>query len=243
MMNRIEQAPVDDYDQHVDVPLPGDDLPPLDASASTHDMGDLPPPGDFDMPMPDDFGDMGGGKSASDHFNDGLSAFAAQRFDEALSSYQQALDAAGTADPAMHEKILFELGRTHVKKGDGKGAVEKFSELLRTHQHGTYTKKTMIQLAEIYERARDTARAVQFRVPRLRRDAEGGGWCHRRHAEHRPPGADGGRRGGRGGDLGGRRRAGDRLRAAPPSADYTASPRLSHTRRPVPRCRWRSHPC
>lgn len=162
MMNRIEQAPVDDYDQHVDVPLPGDDLPPLDASASTHDMGDLPPPGDFDMPMPDDFGDMGAGKSASDHFNDGLSAFASQRFDEALSSYQQALDAAGTADPAMHEKILFELGRTHVKKGDGKGAVEKFSELLRTYQHGTYTKKTMIQLAEIYERARDTARAVQF---------------------------------------------------------------------------------
>ena len=161
MMSRIDQAPVDNYDEHVDVPMPGDDdLPPLDA---THDMADVPPPADFgDMPMPDDFGDMGGSKSASDYFNEGLGAFAGQRFDEALSAYQQALSAAGTADPAMHEKILFELGRTHVKKGDGKGAVEKFSELLKTHAHGTYVKKTMIQLAEIYERARDTGRAVQF---------------------------------------------------------------------------------
>jgi tetratricopeptide (TPR) repeat protein len=160
MMSRIEQSPVDNYDEHADVPLPDDDLPPLDASA--HDMTDLPPPADFDMPMPDDFGVMGGAKSASEHFNDGLSAFAGQRFDEALTAYQEALAAAGTSDPAMHEKILFELGRTHVKKGDGKGAVEKFSELLKTHAQGTYVKKTMIQLAEIYERARDTGRAVQF---------------------------------------------------------------------------------
>jgi TolA-binding protein len=164
MMGRIGAAPDESqaYTPDHDMGMPADDMPPLDAMA--HDIGDLPPPGDFDMPMPDDFGGSGGGggKSAADYFNEGLSAFAGHQFDAALSAYQQALEAEGATDTPMHEKILYELGRTFMKKSDGKAAVEKFSELLKTHPQGAFRKKAMIGLAEIYERARDTARAVQF---------------------------------------------------------------------------------
>ncbi len=156
MMSRIEQEPVDDFSDHADPDI-HIDLPPMDA---TPDMPDLPPPGDFDMPMPDDFGGMPGEKSAAEYFNDGLSAFAGQQFDAAAQAYGDALAHGGDADPAMHEKILYELGRTLVKKGDAKGAVEKFSEQLRAHVNGPLAKKSMIQLAEIYERAHDNARAV-----------------------------------------------------------------------------------
>jgi tetratricopeptide (TPR) repeat protein len=124
------------------------------------DPPDLPPPGDFDMPMPDDFGGMSGEKSAAEHFNEGLSAFANHQFDAAAQAYNDALAHGGASDPALHEKILYELGRTLIKKGDAKGAVEKFSEQLRTFANGALAKKSMIQLAEIYERAHDIARAV-----------------------------------------------------------------------------------
>lgn len=156
MMNRMEQDPVDDFSDHSDPDIHVD-LPPMDAAP---DLPDLPPPGDFDMPMPDDFGGMSGEKSAAEHFNEGLSAFANQQFDAAAQAYNDALAHGGASDPALHEKILYELGRTLVKKGDAKGAVEKFSEQLRTFANGALAKKSMIQLAEIYERAHDVARAV-----------------------------------------------------------------------------------
>ncbi len=156
MMNRIEQEPVDDFSDHADHDIHVD-LPPMEAAA---DMPDLPPPGDFDMPMPDDFGGMSGEKSAAEYFNDGLSAFAAQQFDTATQAYSDALTHGADADPGLHEKILYELGRALVKKGDAKGAVEKFSEQLRAHANGAFAKKSMIQLAEIYEHAHDTARAI-----------------------------------------------------------------------------------
>jgi len=159
MMGRIDQDPVDNYDTHIDTPMPSDDLPSIDMPSG--DLGDLPPMGDFDLPMPDDFG-APSTKSASEYFNDGLSAFASQRFDDALTAYQEALNTVGTSDPSLREKTLFELGRTFSKKGNGKSAVEKFSEILRTYPSGVFAKKTMIQLAEIYERARDTQRAIQF---------------------------------------------------------------------------------
>jgi outer membrane protein assembly factor BamD (BamD/ComL family) len=111
--------------------------------------------------MPDDF-DMGTpAKTPAQLYSDGLSAFANHQFDEALAAYQQALEAAAS-DPALHEKCLFELGRTYVKKANAKSAVEKFSELLRTYAQGALTRKAMIQLAEIYERARDNARAASL---------------------------------------------------------------------------------
>ena len=161
MMTRIDEPATDDYDHHVDVDMPSDIPPPLDSDMG--DMTDLPPPaGDFDMPMPDDF-DMGTpSRTPSQHFSDGLSAFGNHQFDEALAAYQQALDGSASSDPALHEKCLFELGRTYVKKTDAKSAVEKFSELLRTYAHGTLTRKAMIQLAEIYERARDNVRAASL---------------------------------------------------------------------------------
>lgn len=162
MMSHVEQEPIDQYEEHHDAGMPGDELPAFETGDATPAMHDLPPPGDFDMPLPD-FGDEPAlGKSAAEHFNEGLSAFASQQFDAALAAYNAALEITGNADAAMHEKLLFELGRTYVKKNDGKSAVEKFSELLRTYAHGTFVKKTMIQLAEIYERARDKARAIQF---------------------------------------------------------------------------------
>lgn len=161
MMNRIDQDPVDDFSGHAVADTPGElDLPPLDAP---HEMGDLPAPvGDFDMPMPDDFPDMAPQKSAADHFNEGLSAFAQHQFEAAANAYKEALALSGPQEPALHEKILYELGRSLAKKGDAKGAVEKFSEQLRSYGSGIYAKKTMIQLAEIYERAHDTARAIGF---------------------------------------------------------------------------------
>ncbi|GAB4442503.1 MAG: cyclic nucleotide-binding domain-containing protein [Turneriella sp.] len=126
------------------------------------DLPDLPvPAGDFDLPMPDDF-DTAPAKTPAQQFNDGLSAFAAQRFDEALAAYEEALALGGASDPALHEKLLYELGRTYVKKNNAKGAVEKFSELLRTYAHGTLARKAVIQLAEIYERAKDVARAASL---------------------------------------------------------------------------------
>lgn len=155
MMNRIEQDPVDHYDHGHDADM-NVELPPMD---DVHT--DLPPPADLDMPMPDDFGPIGGDKSAGDYFNEGLSAFAGGQFDAAITAFDAAA-AHASADPGMHEKSLYESGRAHAKKGDGKGAVEKFSELLKSHANGAYAKKTMIGLAEIYERAHDNARAVQF---------------------------------------------------------------------------------
>ncbi|HNE20784.1 MAG TPA: tetratricopeptide repeat protein, partial [Turneriella sp.] len=107
----------------------------------------------------DDF-DAAPAKTPTQQFNAGLSAFAAQQFDEALAAYEDALSLGGASDPVLHEKLLYELGRTYVKKNNAKSAVEKFSELLRTFAHGTLARKTMIQLAEIYERAKDTNRAA-----------------------------------------------------------------------------------
>jgi len=160
MMSRAEQQPVDDYAHHADLDMPSDIPPALDADMG--DMGDLPPPaGDFDLPMPDDF-DMGTpAKTPAQLYSDGLSAFANHQFDEALAAYQQALEAAAS-DPVLHEKCLFEIGRTYVKKANAKSAVEKFSELLRTYAQGALARKAMIQLAEIYERARDNARAASL---------------------------------------------------------------------------------
>jgi len=134
------------------------DLPPDLPEMS--DLPDLPPPaGDFDLPMPDDFA-AAPAKTPAQQFNAGLSAFAAHRFDEALAAYEDALALGAASDPALHEKLLYELGRTYVKKNNAKAAVEKFSELLRTYAHGALARKTMIQLAEIYERAKDNARAA-----------------------------------------------------------------------------------
>jgi len=162
MMSRIDDGHAETYapSSHSDVDVNIDaDLPPLDASA--HDMGDIAPPGDFDMPMPDDFGDAAPVKSAQDFFNEGLSAFTQNQFDAAIVAYGEAVNAA-VAEPVLHEKALFELGRSYVKKGDGKHAVEKFSELLKSHPQGAFTKKSFIQLAEIYERAKDNVRAANL---------------------------------------------------------------------------------
>jgi TolA-binding protein len=161
MMTPAEQDPVDNYDDHIDVQMPGEDMPPMDVMPP--DMGDLAPPvGDFDMPMPDDFDSVPVDKTPAEHFNEGLSAFAAQQFDDALSAYQEAVAGAASSDATLHEKALFELGRTFMKKGNAKSAVEKFSELMRTHAHGALVRKTLLQLGEIYERARDSARAASF---------------------------------------------------------------------------------
>ena len=60
------------------------------------------------------------------------------------------------------EPIEEQVAQAPVKKANAKSAVEKFSELLRTHTQGSLTRKAMIQLAEIYERARDNARAASL---------------------------------------------------------------------------------
>jgi outer membrane protein assembly factor BamD (BamD/ComL family) len=145
---------------------PTDDFSLQDDAASTHelppiaDLPDLPPlPDDFDLPMPDGF-DTTPAKTPSQQFNAGLSAFAAQQFDAALAAYEDALALGGASDPELHEKLLYELGRTYLKKNNAKAAVEKFSELLRTYSQGALARKAMIQLAEIYERAKDVARAA-----------------------------------------------------------------------------------
>ncbi|MCX7632025.1 MAG: cyclic nucleotide-binding domain-containing protein [Turneriella sp.] len=123
------------------------------------DLPDLPPPADLDLPLPD-FDSAPAARTAEQEYNAGLSAFAAQNFQEAQRCFEQALSLAGGSDPALHEKILFELGRTHLKLNNARAAVEKFSEQLRSHGRGPLARKAMLQLAEIYERARDFNRAV-----------------------------------------------------------------------------------
>lgn len=154
---QMHDTPANDFAMHDH----GDISPNLPDMGDLHgDLPDLPPPvGDFDLPMPDDF-DATPAKTPAQQFNAGLSAFAAQRFDEALAAFEDALALGAGSDPALHEKLLYELGRTYVKKNNAKSAVEKFSELLRTYAHGALARKTMIQLAEIYERAKDIARAA-----------------------------------------------------------------------------------
>lgn len=157
MINRIDQNQGDEFSDHADPDIIVD-LPPMDAA---HDMHDVPPPaGDFDMPMPDDFSSMPAEKSAAEHFNEGLSAFANHQFEESATAYKAALAQGAESNPALHEKILHELARALVKKGDAKGAVEKFSEQLRTYAQGPFAKKAMIHLAEIYEHAHDNPRAI-----------------------------------------------------------------------------------
>ncbi len=154
---QMHDAPASDYamQDHGDITPDLPDIGNLNA-----DLPDLPPPaGDFDLPLPDDF-DAPPAKTPAQQFNAGLSAFAAHNFDEALAAYEEALSLGAASDPVLHEKLLYEIGRTYVKKNNAKGAVEKFSELLRTYPHGSLTRKTMIQLAEIYERAKDTNRAA-----------------------------------------------------------------------------------
>jgi CRP-like cAMP-binding protein len=153
---QMSDAPTNEYAVH-DLGTVTPDLPDIGGAP---DLPDLPPPaGDFDLPMPDDF-DVAPAKTPAQQFNAGLSAFAAQQFDEALAAYEDALALGGASDPALHEKLLYELGRTYVKKNNAKSAVEKFSELLRTYPHSTLARKSMIQLAEIYERAKDISRAA-----------------------------------------------------------------------------------
>lgn len=158
MMNHIDDSHADPHDLNSDADIQID-LPPMDDGA--HDLGALNPPADFDMPMPDDFADAPPQKSPQDFFNDGLNAFTQNQFDAAIAAYSEAATHA-VSDPTLHEKALFELGRSYTKKGDGKHAVEKFSELLKTHANGAYARKALIQLAEIYERAHDKARAVSL---------------------------------------------------------------------------------
>ncbi|MCS6971685.1 MAG: tetratricopeptide repeat protein [Leptospiraceae bacterium] len=123
------------------------------------DLPDLPPPADLDLPLPD-FGSAPAARTAEQEYNRGLSALATQNFQEAQHCFEQALSLAGGSDAALHEKILFELGRTYLKLNNVRAAVEKFSEQLRSHGRGTLARKAMLQLAEIYERARDFNRAV-----------------------------------------------------------------------------------
>ncbi len=160
MQQQSYNSDTDDYTPQMDDnAMP--DLPDFDGASDGGAASDLalPEGGDFDLPMPDDF-DMPQSRTAADAFNAGLSAFATQRFDEALASYEEALSLNGGSDAALHEKTLYELGRTQVKKNNAKGAVEKFSELMRTYPQGALVRKAMIQTAEIYERAKDSARAA-----------------------------------------------------------------------------------
>lgn len=171
VVQQFQDTPVDDYAMQ-DYGSSAPDLP--DMTAVPTDLPDLPPPGDFDLPMPDDFA---AAKTPQQQFNEGLSAFAAQRFDDALSAYEGALASGGANDPALHEKLLYELGRTHAKKNNAKAAVEKFSELLRSYPQGALVRKSMLQLAEIYERAKDNSRAAQLyekaaKIPPQDREAD-----------------------------------------------------------------------
>lgn len=158
VVERFHDTPAEDYVMQDHGSLVAD-IP--DMGAMPTDLPDLPPPGDFDLPMPDDF-TTAPTKTPQQQFNEGLSAFAAQRFDDALAAYEGALSSGGASDPALHEKLLYELGRTYAKKNNPKAAVEKFSELLRSHPQGALVRKAMLQLAEIYERAKDNARAAQL---------------------------------------------------------------------------------
>ena len=144
----------------------------FDAATPATDHLDLPPahdlelPTDMDMAMPDmDFdAPAHGGKSVADHYQEGVNAFAAHNFDEAISAYGEGLSliTGGVHDNDHHEKILFELGRSYSKKGNAKAAVEKFSELIKLFPQSGLMKKTMILLGEIYERAKDVNRAASF---------------------------------------------------------------------------------
>ncbi|MDH5719513.1 MAG: cyclic nucleotide-binding domain-containing protein [Spirochaetia bacterium] len=180
MTDDFTAAPIDnsgDFDLSTGEDL-GDFTAPasndMDFSAPASSDMDFAPSNDFSLDS--DFGssdlDMdfssqpssnGGGISSI--YYDGLNDFSQENYDAAIEKFNKVINAksfSNDEEASLPEKAIFEKGRALMKKNNMKEALASFSEYIKTYPEGESKKKSVMHIAEVFEKTGDKARAVAY---------------------------------------------------------------------------------
>ncbi|RME91974.1 MAG: cAMP-binding protein [Candidatus Hydrogenedentota bacterium] len=138
--------------------------PPPELLQSTGSVPDIPDLDDFSDPMDSSDGSAGD-NSVSSLYYAGVTAFSQGNYEEALAKFTEVTNQhqfSGPEEAKFYENAFYEMGRCYLKLGQENKAMETFSQFIKRFPRNDYYKKALIAIAEIFEKKKNTAQAVQI---------------------------------------------------------------------------------